>query len=237
MTEELISIASAFTVGLMGSVHCIGMCGGIASALGVSSGNDNTRSRWLYNVLYNVGRLISYAFMGGVLGWLIHLDPHAMHGMGDGEHHHQGVSVGKLLSGALLIAMGLYLAGWWYGLVKLEKLGHILWRRIQPLTQRVMPVDRFYKALCLGLLWGWLPCGLVYSALAFSATQDNTFMSAATMFAFGLGTAPALVVSGVFAQQVQTFSRRPIVRHVMGALILAFGLWTVSSALGLSLPL
>jgi sulfite exporter TauE/SafE len=143
-----------------------------------------------------------------------------------------GVSIARIVAGFLLVAMGLYLAGWWYGLNKLEKLGGVVWQRIQPLGQKIVPVDSVYKALLLGALWGWLPCGLVYSALAFSLAQDSAVESALTMLAFGLGTLPALLSSGWFASQLRQIIHRKGLRQFAGVLVVGFGVWTLLAAGG-----
>ncbi len=126
---------------------------------------------------YNLGRILSYACAGlliGLAGWAVANSPAAM--------------FLRILAGLLLIAMGLYLAGWWSGLTRIESLGRGLWRHIQPVANRLLPVSNVPRALLLGALWGWLPCGLVYSTLLWSASQGNALDSALLMLAFGLGT-------------------------------------------------
>jgi sulfite exporter TauE/SafE len=133
----------------------------------------------------------------------------------------------RVLAGLLLIAMGLYLAGWWSGLTRIEALGRNLWRVIQPLTKHFMPVTSAPKALVLGALWGWLPCGLVYSTLLWAASQGNALNSAALMLAFGLGTLPVLMATGLAAERVTALLRRQGIRMAGGILVMLFGLWTL----------
>ena len=152
-----ITLVSAFLVGLLGSVHCLGMCGGIVGALTLGLEDSIRRSPlrlFPYLAAYNLGRITSYAVAGALLGLasssVIHVAP-----------PEQARLIAKVISGGFMIALGLYLAGWWPGLVALERLGGKLWVRIEPFGRRFLPVNHPLKALALGLVWGWLPCGLV----------------------------------------------------------------------------
>ncbi|MBI3574562.1 MAG: sulfite exporter TauE/SafE family protein, partial [Gammaproteobacteria bacterium] len=181
MPTEL-TLVSAFLVGLLGSTHCLGMCGGIVGALTLGLHDDIRRSPvrlFPYLAAYNIGRIASYAIAGALLGALsakaLGLAPPA-----------QVRWIVKLVTGGFMIALGLYLAGWWPGLAALERLGGKLWVRIEPFGRRFLPVNHPLKALALGLVWGWLPCGLVYSALAWSLASGDAVQGAALMLAFGL---------------------------------------------------
>ncbi|RYZ97250.1 MAG: sulfite exporter TauE/SafE family protein, partial [Moraxellaceae bacterium] len=179
---DLAILLSLFTLGLVSSAHCIGMCGGIMGALSMAVPANARARRWMILVAYNLGRITSYALMGLLAGFFA--EQFAALG---------GGSVLRVLAGVLLIVMGLYLADWWRGLTKLETLGRYLWVYIQPLGKRLMPVSTIPKALLLGALWGWLPCGLVYTALAMSMTQPAPTLAASSMLAFGVGTLPAVL--------------------------------------------
>ena len=133
----------------------------------------------------------------------------------------------RVIAACLLIAMGLYLAGIWSGLTRIEALGRGLWRYIQPLTKRFMPVTSLPRAIILGALWGWLPCGLVYSTLLWAASQGNALDSAALMLAFGLGTIPVLLATGLAAERLNGFLRNRGVRVAAGIMVMLFGLWTL----------
>jgi hypothetical protein len=128
--------------------------------------------------------------------------------------------------------MGLYLGDWWRGLTKLENVGRYLWVYIQPIGKAFMPVDRIPKALLLGALWGWLPCGLVYAALAVAMTQPAPGLAAGAMFAFGLGTLPAVLASGVATQQLKRLLQQRQLRFGMAIVIILFGVWTIWGGLG-----
>ena len=213
---ELGNYAAAFMLGLLGGAHCIGMCGGIMAALTFSI-PDRERARRVWLVLYyNLGRIGSYTLMGLALGFI--------GGLASGGH---GGGVLRIIAGLLLIAMGLYLANWWRGLTYLERAGAALWRHIQPLGKRFTPVQSPPQALMLGGLWGWLPCGLVYSALAYAATTANAFDAGLTMLAFGLGTLPAVFASGLVAERLQAVLQRHRVRQFFALAIIGFGVWTL----------
>lgn len=218
--NEGISITSAFVIGLLGGVHCIGMCGGIVNALSFAV-TDKTPAKLRITtilLLYNLGRIFSYAIAGAIiggLGWWL-----------------QGVSqwVGpglRIFAGVMLIAMGLYLAGWWRGLANLEKIGGYAWRYLQPIAVRMMPVTSGRQAFMLGMLWGWLPCGLVYSTLTFAAATADWRQSSIIMVCFGFGTLPTLLISGVLAHQLKATIQKAVVRNLAAIFVIAFGVWTL----------
>ncbi|SEA31363.1 sulfite exporter TauE/SafE family protein [Microbulbifer marinus] len=210
-------IAAALAIGFLGSSHCIGMCGGIAGALGMAVPGQKTA--WLQLTSYSAGRLGSYTLMGAVAGAL-------------GAAALPTLTPLRLLAGFMLIAMALYIAGVWRGLVWLEKGGAYLWRYLQPLSARLLPVRSAGQALALGSLWGWLPCGLVYSALTFALAQGSSERAALAMLAFGLGTVPAMFATGAAAATVRGIVQRPAVRMLFAGAILLFGSWTLWGALG-----
>ncbi|ADJ64688.1 sulfite exporter TauE/SafE family protein [Herbaspirillum seropedicae] len=248
-----------FLVGLMGSVHCIGMCGGIVGALSSAAPvrptptpaapllsvaapgrNDGARllriipihpaggvqvqamAQDLVRVLcYNLGRLSSYALAGAlaggiaagllrgadVLGWLA-----------------PAQRVAYLITNIVLVLLGLYLTQWWPALARLEQWGSALWVRVRPLAARLVPVDTPAKALLLGSLWGWLPCGMVYSALLTALMAGSAMQGALTMLAFGAGTLPVLLAAGLSGARLRQLAQRPAVRLAAGVVVLAFGI-------------
>lgn len=216
MTFDFISLTTAFLLGLMSSAHCIGMCGGIMGALSMAIPQERRASRWWILFSYNIGRIFSYAVIGLLLGGLVE---QLVAG--------SGLTFLRWVAGLLLIAMGLYLADWWKGLIHLEKAGRYLWAYIQPLGKKLMPVDSTPKALLLGFIWGWLPCGLVYSALAYAVTSGSAVGSASLMLAFGLGTLPSVWLSGVLAQELNRRLQIKQLRWTMAVLIILFGVWTL----------
>ena len=129
------------------------------------------------------------------------------------------------MAAGFMIALGLYLANWWRGLAVLEKLGHKLWRHIQPLSKRLFPIRTPFQAYLLGLLWGWLPCGLVYAVVAWSLTTGNAYAGAILMLGFGLGTLPAMLIAGKVFSLLKDWVKSPLVRTSAGVMIIAFGLY------------
>ena len=208
-----------FVVGLLGGTHCVGMCGGIVGALAMGGA-----TRWSMHLAYNGGRLLSYAVAGALAGALGAASS-GLEGQVPVRH------LLYLLANLMLVALGLYLLGLTRALAFTERAGQHLWRRLQPLTRRFVPARTMAQAFPLGLLWGWLPCGLVYSALASALTAGSAERGAMLMLAFGLGTLPNLLLAGIVLARVNEFVRRPWVRAGAGVLVLAFGL---SGLFGLS---
>ena len=216
MTELLPQLASALILGLLGGGHCLGMCGGLMGALTLAIPPEQRNRRLQLLLAYNAGRICSYAIAGlllGMAGWAVGNSPVAM--------------LLRVAAGLLLICMGLYLAGWWSGLTRIEALGKHLWRHLQPLSKRLMPVSSIWQALCLGAIWGWLPCGLVYSSLLWAASQGSPTESGLLMFTFGLGTLPVLLATGLAAERLTGLLRQRSVRIGAGLLVMMFGLWTL----------
>lgn len=210
---------SAFTIGLLGGAHCLGMCGGIIGALTMALENDAPRSRFQLVLIYNLGRILSYVLIALLFYSLIAVTA-----------DYFKLSWMRWIAGLLLIAMGLYLADWWRGLSYLEKIGNRIWQYIQPLSQSLLPVRSFRQALLLGLIWGWLPCGLIYSALAYSATASTAIQAGFIMLCFGLGTLPTVMSSGLVAEKLLGLIRQKPVRAAAGILMISFGAWTLYHA-------
>lgn len=216
MLELAPLLVSAVILGLLGGGHCLGMCGGLMGALTLAIPPAQRKRRLRLLIAYNLGRVLSYATAGlltGLAGWAVANSP--------------GATAMRVVAALLLISMGLYLAGWWAGLTRLESLGRGLWRHIQPVATRLLPVSSLPRALLLGALWGWLPCGLVYSTLLWSASQGNALDSALLMLAFGLGTWPVLLTTGLAAERSTALLRKRGVRMASGLLVILFGLWTM----------
>jgi len=228
-----LSLLPVFLIGLIGSVHCVGMCGGIVGAFSVASvpvrrfplavvaaGGSNAGLRVsdvvLRTISYNAGRIASYAFAGAIVGGII-----------GGARVLSGVSTiqvgGYWLANLMLIALGLYLMNAWRGLAYLESAGQFLWQRIQPLTKLLLPLDSSLKMLAVGALWGWLPCGMVYSVLLTAMLTGSALSGALVMLVFGLGTLPMLFAMGMLGARMRMWMQRRIVRTVGGLIVLGFG--------------
>ncbi|MDH0745386.1 sulfite exporter TauE/SafE family protein [Pseudomonas sp. GD03842] len=216
MPDLLPQILCAFILGLLGGGHCLGMCGGLMGALTLAIPNEQRSRRFRLLLGYNLGRVFSYACAGlliGLAGWAVANSPGAM--------------MLRVVAAFLMIGMGLYLAGWWNGLTHIERPGRWLWRHLQPVASRLLPVSSVPRAMMLGGVWGWLPCGLVYSTLLWSANQGNALHSALLMMAFGIGTWPVLLATGLAAERVTAVLRQRRVRVAAGVLVMLFGLWTL----------
>ncbi|MBZ0093710.1 MAG: sulfite exporter TauE/SafE family protein [Sulfuricellaceae bacterium] len=209
-----ISLLSLFLTGLLGGVHCLGMCGGIVAALSMQQ--PGTAPPLRHYLAYNLGRIASYAAAGALAGLL---------GSGslllqDMLPVRQGLYA---VANLLLIALGLYLAGLWQGVTVIERAGGRLWRRLQPLTGQFLPVRSSFQALALGALWGWLPCGLVYSVLIAALASGSAAKGALVMLVFGLGTLPNLLAMGLFARRLQLLLQQLWLRRAAGLLVAGFG--------------
>jgi len=218
--DNTLNLGAAFLIGLLGASHCISMCGGITGALSMAiPPGSNRQSRLLATLLsYNLGRIFSYGLAGfimGSFGWLL------------AEQASVIATALRTIAAILLIVMGLYIAGWWKGLVFIEKLGGGLWKIIQPWSKKVLPVKDLKGALLLGLIWGWLPCGLVYSTLIWSSMANDPVLSSLHMIAFGLGTLPAILTTGLLAKQASSLIQNTGFRMLSGLLLIAYGLWTL----------
>ena len=224
---SLTLLLAALSMGFFGSPHCLGMCGGIVTAFGMSMQGVSPSKKSALVATYHFGRLLSYSLLGifaSTLGMLV-LAPFL--------HN----SLPRLLLGGILIVIGLAMCGLPL-LSQLEKVGMRFWQSLAPVRKRVFPLDSFGKALFAGLLWGFLPCGLVYGALMMAIVSGGTgtpspLNGAVLMFVFGLGTLPMLLatqkVVGVLQQAIGKFH----LRQVNGALLMVAGAMVIAMPLGM----
>ncbi len=227
----------AFITGLLGGVHCVGMCGGIVAALSLGANPSGTvtfvgsstnqhletpkvHSKFVILLGYNLGRIAGYVTAGAIVA-----------GLSAALVDLTGVDTVKqvlaVVASLFMIALGLYLAGLWQGLAKIEVMGSGIWKRIQPLTKRFMPVRTIQQAIPLGFLWGWLPCGLVYTALTWTLSASSALDGGLIMLAFGLGTLPNLLAMGILAERLSRFVSNPNVRLASGLLVVLLGVLTL----------
>ncbi|HRX71220.1 MAG: sulfite exporter TauE/SafE family protein [Candidatus Competibacteraceae bacterium] len=225
----LTSLLPAFLIGLTGGIHCFGMCGGIVGALTLGlppAPGHPLLIRLPYLLAYNLGRILSYviagALAGGIGTWTAHLL----------SIHHAQLGL-QILAGLFMILLGLYLAGWWSALSRLEQAGGFLWRRIEPWGRRFLPVRTPLQAFNIGLIWGWLPCGLVYSVLVWAVGAGSALEGGLLLLSFGLGTLPTLLAMGTAATTLMGFIRRPAVRATVGVLVILFGIYEIGWAVKL----
>ena len=226
MTDYFLLI-TAFSLGFLGSPHCVGMCGGIVGVLhsGVDDAIGGKKPQVLYSLAFNSGRLLSYS-LAGMIAATLGSSLISLIGM---ESSHTAM---QMISGAFMLALGLSIAGWWSGLSRIESFGFKFWRLLQPITSKFIPVRNKTQALLLGTLWGWLPCGLVYTALLLVLASGDAVQGGLTMLAFGLGTLPMLALLGLSAGKINQWRANPWVRSVMGTVIILFGIVTFVGLLG-----
>jgi sulfite exporter TauE/SafE len=221
-----LELGAALLAGLAASGHCVAMCGGIAGALAMRGARRaQGGSRLAQAFAYNLSRIASYAVAGAVAGLL-------------GATLLRAVDVAPLslafrvLAGLVMLAAAARLLVGWRLLDPLEATGARLWRRLAPWASRWGRSDGLAGAVRLGLVWGWLPCGMTYSMLLLAATTASAGAGAGVMLAFGLGTLPSMVSATVaFERLARALATRAAVRNVAGSLLLAFGLWTAGNAL------
>lgn len=217
MNEALPLLLAAFVTGLLGSAHCFGMCAGLSGLFAVNVGIASLRSQLPMAIAYNSGRILSYAFLGIVVAALGQTVVKAIPDI---------AAPVRLASGLLIVIVGLQVAFGWRFLAPVENAGARIWTRIAPAAKGLLPVTSIPKALSLGLLWGWLPCGLVYSVLLLAATTANAVHGGLVMLAFGLGTMPAMIMTGISASRLSQFMSRK--RLGAGLLIVLLGLATLA---------
>ena len=200
--------AAAFAAGLLGGVHCAGMCGGISAALSASTKGPALARQ----LAFNAGRIGSYALAGALGGGIgaVLVSPVVL----------EARLALLVLANGFMAFVGLYVAGWGGGFVRAESIGMRLWRSLEPLRGRLFPIDTTGRALLAGALWGWVPCGLVYGMLVMALASGSAAKGALVMASFGAGTLPALMGAGLAATKVLAMRRHPAARRIAGVLIL-----------------
>ena len=221
MSVEPIYI-SALLIGLLGGTHCVGMCGGIVTALTIGLSNqkrNDGRRFFIFQLSYNIGRILTYTITGALVASIGAVS----------EHYGFGMQVRKILTltaASVMIFLGLYLTGWWKtAILKIENIGSVLWRMIEPLAKKFIPIRSISHALIAGILWGWLPCGLVYSALFLAMSANSILQGALIMWSFGVGTLPVLLGLGYVSTNFIAHLQKQWVRTTAGTIIFCFGIF------------
>lgn len=223
MNESML-LTSAFVLGLFSAPHCLGMCGGLVSAMGLKDQNKSVWLRLAGVLNYNFGRLFSYAMLGLLAGFLGMTFQHVLPGGGD---------VLRLMAGGLLVLMGFYIGGWWLALRHLEQAVYGLWTRTQAFFGKVGGRGGNGSKLLGGMLWGCLPCGLVYSALSMAMTQQTPWHGALFMVTFGMGTLPVMTGAGLLSTSFGSWIRKKSVKTGAGVMMICYGIWTVAGVFGM----
>jgi len=209
-----LSLFSAFLVGLLGGGHCVGMCGGIVGAVTMTLPQSKPKLGFILS--YNSGRIVSYGLAGLLAGFL----------GASGLFLDHVLPVQKILYGlasGMLVLLGLYLAGIWHGVTYLERIGVALWVRLQPYSRKFLPVQTLSQGFLVGAIWGWLPCGLVYSVLIAAIATGNALNGGLLMLVFGVGTLPTLLAMGMTAVKLKKVLQNIWLRRLSGLIVLYFG--------------
>ncbi|HEV8332749.1 MAG TPA: sulfite exporter TauE/SafE family protein [Steroidobacteraceae bacterium] len=221
-----ITLSAAFMAGIAGSAHCVVMCGGLAGALSMRNrvATSPVRNAWGDASLYHVGRLGGYA-MGGALFGLFGASLQSIVNLP------MLATTARVVAGLLVVLAGVKVLFGLNGLAWIERLGARFWRLVQPIARGAASSSNSGRSLLLGLLWGWLPCGLVYSVLLLAALSGSGLRGAGTMLAFGAGTLPAMLSGSVLGGTVSRWLAVRRRRQLGGMALLLFGVWLAWAAI------
>ncbi len=222
-----ITVLVAFSIGLLSTLHCLGMCSGIIGALSFSLPDKvrhSNKAMLPYLMGYNLGRIFSYTVAGLAVG-----------AISGNIFSHVSPRLGHLLlettAASILLLIGLHLAGWFPRLISLEKIGKPIWKRLEPWGRRLLPVQSPWHAAAFGTIWGWLPCGLVYSTLLWAGSSGTAMESALLMLAFGVGTLPTTLFAGYLSGWLSKVRQNPLFRKGAGTIIMTIALVSLFFAL------
>ena len=213
----------AFFIGLFSSLHCVSMCGSIIGTLSYSLKPEirNDKSKMLSFILsYNFGRIFSYMLAGLIIGLIESVLTFPL----GAEHGHQ---VLKVISALIITGAGFYIAGWFPSFAYIEKTGSYFWKTIEPYGRKLIPVASLGQAFLFGMVWGWIPCGLVYTALALAATSGDITISTLSMLTFGLGTLPAVAGTGMMSSFITRLSNLQTTKRIIGMLLVLVAIISV----------
>lgn len=214
-----ITFFTLFLLGFFSGTHCVGMCGGLSSAFALQLPPHLNRLGLI--VLLNLGRISSYVLIGLIVGLVgqigISLD--------DTRWLQNGLYIA---ANVLLLLLGLYLAGLSTAATQIERIGRPIWKRLNPILNRLLPIKSVPACFGVGMLWGWLPCGLVYSASLYALGSGNAVQGGLYMLAFALGTLPNLLAMGIFAAQLKTLLQRRIIRLCAGLLVAGWAIFRLA---------
>lgn len=209
----LVTLFTLFLLGFFGGTHCIAMCGGLSTAFALQL-PPHIKRPWLI-ILLNLGRLTSYALIGTLMGALSQLGSTL-------AHTHALQLILAALANLLLLFTGLYLANILAWAAKIEHIGRPIWQRLNPLLNKLLPIQSLPACFGVGMLWGWLPCGLVYNASLYALGSSSALWGGLYLLAFGLGTLPNLIAAGLFASQLRALLQKKGLRLMAGLLVSAW---------------
>jgi len=211
-----VTLFTLFLLGFFGGTHCIAMCGGLSTAFALQL-PPHIKRPWLI-ILLNLGRLTSYTLIGTLMGALSQLGSTL-------AHTHALQLILAALANLLLLFTGLYLANILAWAAKIEHIGRPVWQRLNPLLNKLLPIQSLPACFGVGMLWGWLPCGMVYSASLYALGSGKAADGALMMLAFGLGTLPNLLAMGLFANQLKSLLQHPRFRLAAGLSVSLWAAW------------
>ena len=229
MMIDWLVIGAALMSGLLGGVHCAAMCGGIATGLSFGQRPAGAGAQWLQALQPNLGRVLGYTLAGAIVGGF-------GHGLVALAQAPTLALAMRMAVGAMMVVVAIRLLSPTAKFNPLAGPGRALWQRLQPLQRGLLPADTVFKRIAVGMLWGWLPCGLSATLLATAWLQASAAHGALTMAAFGLGTLPIMLPltwSGArFGQRLQ----RGGLRTAAGLLVLVAGLITLTAPWLMQVP-
>ena len=191
------------------------MCGSIIGTLSFSLKPEirsNKSKMMAFIFSYNFGRIFSYMLAGLIIGLIESL---LTFPLGE-EHSHRAL---QILSALIITGAGFYIAGWFPNFAYIEKTGSRFWKTIEPYGRKLIPVATLPQAFLFGMVWGWIPCGLVYTALALAATSGDITTGILIMLAFGLGTLPAVAGTGIVSTFISRINNLHSTKKIAGMLL------------------
>jgi len=209
-------ILAGFFLGLSSTLHCFAMCGSIIGSLMAGLPQEVRQQPYAvlgYGLLYNSGRILSYGAMGGLVGFVGGTAIAAL-------MQSEGYQAARILAALFLLAVGFSMTGWVPIFSWATRLAGPIWAQIDRVSRTLKPGRSPVQAFGFGMIWGWLPCGMVYAALTYALLAGDFVQGLLVMIAFGLGTLPALIVTAIAADKLIHFNRLPWVRPVLGLLIM-----------------
>ena len=222
---DMSALLTAFFVGLLGSGHCFGMCGGIAAGLGsltVNQGSEGqVKHRFMSAFLFNLGRILSYAILGIIAATILA-------GVGKVLNVPQWSMVLRFMTALMIFLIGVQFLFNWQTLAGIEKIGARVWKHVLPIAVKASSLPGGSGRLLLGLCWGLLPCGLVYSVILTASASGSAISGATVMFAFGLGTIPSMLGMSLAAPALAAMLSDQWTRKLMGAALILLAVISVS---------
>lgn len=220
---------AAFIMGLVGAGHCLAMCGGMASVFSLSFHHQDTKNSRVFSdkfyllLFYNSGRIVSYSLLGALVAGF-------SAGLIQVSNFSQGFVFLRIIAAIMILLSAFYIARLWNGLSYIEKAGQIIWKQIAPFTSHFLPLKKVTTAFPLGFLWGWLPCGLVYTALTWASVSGSAQQGLLIMMAFGVGTLPVTLAIGSVANKLKKTLNNMIFRYFSSLLLLIYGIFSLHLA-------